>query len=138
MKFVSRMKKYLGKPFVNGGIDERGYDCMGLVYAYCRDTNRPIPDSFGEIDVQNYAEFYANDRVMVEKALCDYFGTIGKAVGVKSIIAGDLLVMEIKDVGLFPAIYCGNGKFMTSYIDGGVRVYEFSDRVWPRIARRVM
>lgn len=131
------MKKYIDKPFVKGGIDERGYDCMGLVYAYCRDMGKPIPDSFGEITLDNYAEFYASDKVMVEKVLCEYFTTIGRAVNVKSIIAGDLLVMEIRDAGLFPAIYCGNCKFMTSYSDGGVRVYEFSDKVWPRVARRV-
>jgi len=136
MKFASRMRKYLGKPFVKGGIDERGYDCMGLIYAYCRDNNTPIPDSFGEINLHNYAEFYVQDKAIVEQALREYFATIGRHVPVQSVVAGDLLIMQA-DAGLFPAIFCGNGKFITSYTDGGVRVYEFSPRVWPVMARRM-
>lgn len=137
MKFVSMIKRYIDKPFVPGGIGPDSYDCMGLVYAYCRDMQKPIPDTFEDLTLDNYAEFYMANKEKVEKVLVDYFGTIGTEVNVKEIIAGDLLVMNTGGGTLFPAIYCGNNKFITSYIDVGVLVYEFTPQTFPVLARRM-
>lgn len=138
MKFVRKLQPYMRKPFVAGGTGPAGYDCMGLVFAYCRDNDTPIPDEFHGITVGDYAELYEADKEKAKAELAAYYEIIGEAVNIPEILAGDLLLMEAKDGSLFPAIYCGNGKFMTSYSDAGVRVYEITEEVKPVAARRMV
>jgi cell wall-associated NlpC family hydrolase len=138
MKFVRKMQPYMRKPFMAGGTGPAGYDCMGLVYAYCRDNDAPIPDEFHGITVNDYAELYQADKETAKTELTAYYQTIGEDVNIAEILAGDLLLMTTRDGSLFPAVYCGNGKYITSYIDVGVRVFEITNDVRPVAARRVV
>jgi cell wall-associated NlpC family hydrolase len=137
MKFVRRMKKYHNKPFRPDGVDDTGYGCYGLVYAYCRDIGKPIPDSYGDWTIQNYFSRFQEDPRAAEDVLVTVFESIGTEVNISDLLAGDLIIVKIED-GLFPAIYCGNGKFMASYLDVGVRVFEIdSTKMAVAMARRV-
>lgn len=135
--FARRMEKYLDKPFKADGIDENGYGCMGLIYAYAQDIGKPIPDHYGDWTLGNYYVRHQTNPRVAEQVLLSFYAEIGIYVSIRSILAGDILIISTKDGGLFPGIYCGGNKFIASYLNAGTRVFEFNKIIMPVLARRL-
>lgn len=137
MKFIDLMRSYLNKPFRKGGKDDRGYDCAGLVYAYCKAIGADFPTEFGGWTLDNYFQLYTTDTEGAEKLLCDCFSTIGEQVPRKKAVAGDIVVVHHQNGRLFPGVYIGNNQVIASFLRIGVKVIELDTLNYIYIARRV-
>ncbi|OPY78297.1 MAG: NlpC/P60 family protein [Syntrophorhabdus sp. PtaU1.Bin153] len=135
-----RLKKYRGIKFKYGGYgpDNKGLDCLGFVYTFLTENGVTMPDALGEINKENYSQFYRENEDKADQALLDYFDTFGTEISPKAIIAGDVILVRHNKTGrLFPAIYGGNGIAVSSFIGRDVRSFAVGGDLPVVKARRV-
>lgn len=137
MMFAKRVTQYLGRPFRKGGKSQEGYDCLGFVSTFLKDMGKNFPFEHGEWNLDNYSDFYTTDIEAAEAYMCEAFHTIGNEVKPERALAGDLIVVRHQNGRLFPAIYCGNGNAIASFLRAGVRVFALKDGNKIVLARRL-
>jgi len=136
MIFATKMTKYLEKPFREGGTGPDGYDCVGLIYRYLRDSGKDIPDTFRQWDRHTHFHLARGSKKIEKSVLRDWLLSLGREIPVNEIIAGDVLLLKfIADVT--PAIYLGNGKVLTVFAHKGVSPLQMNKHIYPMIAVRV-
>lgn len=136
MKFARRMNKYIGKPFLSGGADENGYDCFGMIYSWCNENGIVIEPIDGW-SRENYHVRMMEEKEEAERILIEAFKSIGQHVDNKKILAGDIIIVKSGVSGLFPAIFCGNGRAVSSFIIAGTRLFSLKD-IEIIMARRII
>lgn len=126
MKFVNIMKKYIGKPFKKGGLGNGGYDCIGFIYSAQKDLGNEIPDHHGlDVTSTNYYHLYEpKNRKEGYRIMYEWFDSFAKETPITHLLAGDIVVFyQEKTDLLFPSIYIGNGKYITSSVSMGVTAF---------------
>jgi cell wall-associated NlpC family hydrolase len=126
MIFARKMDKYIGKPFVCGGTGDPGYDCFGMIYAWCQDNDITIEELDGWTR-ENYCHRMMEEKEEAERIMLEVFAKTGQPVDPGKILAGDILVLKGNSGGLFPAIFCGNGRAISSFLTAGTRVFSMKD-----------
>ena len=129
--FADIIAGFIGKPFEEGATGPDSYDCFGLLYAYRKATGK-------ELRLRTSAEGYThkNYREMspdeIDGFLLRQFGTSGNCeeVTVGSQIAGDSMLLKTKRSHLFVGICAGNGNFVSSVKDVGVKVFKLDPEIF--------
>ncbi len=122
MTFAARMKRYLHKPFREGGCGPDAYDCVGLIYCYLLDSGKNVADRFEQWNLNNYYTLARGNGIREKAVLRDWLLSLGRQVTER--VSGDLLLVRGNDNIVFPAIYAGNSRALTVFRDGGVRVFS--------------
>ncbi len=139
--FPDLIAAYLGKPYSPNGHGPDSYGCFGLVYAYLRDSGVPVPSECwtlkGVWTINNYGDLIAMDLDYAEQVMCAVFETIGQPVRPSRKIAGDIMVLQLGNKHLAPAIYICTGNALVAFIDRGVRAVALGEQIEPLIVRRV-
>lgn len=129
MIFAKKLIKFVDKPYKTGGNNQQGYDCLGLVADIQDELGKKFPRAFGEWNETNYAELYMNDRPKAEEVMIEFFDSFAKRVPVNRVLAGDIIVVRFKvDNERMPGVYVGNGNFISSFTDGGVKVFTIDQK----------
>jgi hypothetical protein len=118
--FATRIKSYLRKPFKEGACGPDAYDCVGLIYAFLKDSGKQVPDTFGCWDLDNYYTLARGNKIREKAILRDWLESLGEKVNNR--LAGDLLLIQDTNNILFPAIYIGNCRCLTVIRERGVSV----------------
>lgn len=123
--FAKVINKYIGKKFKKGGYgsDAIGLDCIGLIYSIQKDLGKDIPDYYGnDINAENYYHLYEPDKIKEGyRIMQEWFNTFAEEIDVTKILSGDIVLFEQKKTDiLFPSIFIGNGKYITSTVNSGV------------------
>ena len=119
--FATRIKSYLRKPFKEGACGPDAYDCVGLIYAFLKDSGKQVPDTFGCWDLDNYYTLARGNKIREKAILRDWLESLGEKV--ENNLAGDLLLVRGVDNSLFPAIYTGNCRAITVIRERGVSAF---------------
>lgn len=126
--FAEIIGKFLDKPFVVGGTDKNGYDCIGLIGRISQARGLDFPEKFGQWDVDNYFKLYREDPKKAIEVMFEFFDSFAKRVDINRIVAGDIIAVEQPEKGIkFPAIYTGNLHAITSFIQTGVSVFTLNE-----------
>jgi len=140
MKWNQIIPQLYQVPFKYGGYTLAGMDCVGIVYYYCQQLGKPFPDDFfGTWDghtIENYGVWEKNTIEQNNALLKGFMEQFGSAVPVKEIIAGDVLLVEIKGQCAF-AIYIGNGHIVSVGVGHKVSALSLNSEVRPIMARRL-
>ncbi len=137
--FAEIMLSYLGKPYARGAMGPAAYDCIGFVYAFLRDTGKGacFPHEFEDYSLETYPDLYERDREAAEQLMLRAFRTIGSEISPQAALAGDLLIVQHQNGGLFPAIYAGNSMGYASFLRAGVRAFNLDRDNKAIMARRL-
>jgi hypothetical protein len=139
--FAEIMVKFIGKPFKHGGFGPDGYDCIGLDYAYLVEAGKAanLVINLGEWRLDNYHELdRRTDHTEAHQKLLEIFMANGREVPVGEQVAGDPVIIKDKSGDLYPAIYTGNGNFMTAFKNTGVQTKKLEKDTFEIImARRI-
>jgi cell wall-associated NlpC family hydrolase len=128
---------FIGRPFRKGGRSkESGFDCVGFIYNFTLTRGKYFPDALGDIDLQNYPDFYTNHSDKIENALNDLFDSFGTEVTIGGKLPGDIMIVRHKNGNVFPAVYAGNGNGIASFLNVGVRLFPLDDKAYPIRIRR--
>jgi cell wall-associated NlpC family hydrolase len=130
--FADICSEFIGKPYSENGIGPDSYSCVGFCYAFLKRTGKLTDESLWtrpDINVDNFMKLRnANPKETIELML-EIFSRMGKEIPVNKKIAGDLIIWEDINQRLHPGIYVGNQQFISSYRDGGVRVFVLTDKI---------
>jgi hypothetical protein len=141
--FADIVGDFANAPYNENGWGQEGvvgYSCLGLCYAYCQKRGYELPEkiknlSFEGIKIDTFHEYAKRSKGAALIKLFKLFQSIGKEIPVHQKIAGDLVL--VKATGeTYPAIYVGNGQFMSSFGDVGVKVVHESAEAKIITARR--
>ena len=111
---------------------------MRLLYNWYRDIGVEVPDSFGELTLNNYLGVWKHDKKYALSVMIELFSTLGAPVGnLDDIKRHDLLVVEEKG-NLYAAIALGGKMAITSNIHHGVRTFFLGDLHRLVMARRMI
>lgn len=115
-RHVRVMEQFIGKPFKRNGSGGDGYDCMGMIHAYLTEMGTPgLIESYQGITLENYTDFYLNDRARANEVLLEVFDLLGAPVEDGAEVAGDIVVIRTEETGdLYPAILSGNGNVLVA------------------------
>ncbi|EIT85564.1 Cell wall-associated hydrolase, invasion-associated protein [Fictibacillus macauensis ZFHKF-1] len=105
-ELIKAAKKYIGVPYVWGGMSPKGFDCSGFIkYVFDEKTSVALP--------RTVAQMYE------------------KGVKVSSPAVGDLVFFETYQPGASHAgIYIGNNEFIHSGSSTGVTVSSLKNTYW--------
>lgn len=130
------MEQFNGLPFAHNGHGRAGYDCMGLIHAYLSEMGTEnLVDEFQGITLDNYTDFYLEDRETANQVLLNLFDVLGEPVDLTAFVAGDILIVQEDENLLYPAIYAGNGNIMSAFAGLGVRVVPLEKRTIVKVRR---
>ena len=72
--------------------------------------------------MENYSDFDVNvDHKIVHEKLFEAYEQNGIEIPINERLAGDMLIVQFYNGDFFPGVYAGNGNFIASFIDWGVR-----------------
>jgi hypothetical protein len=118
MKLSELTKEWIGTPFAE-------ISCIGFAHDFLEEaTGETIPDTFGELSVDNYREAWRKDPAEVEAKMLEAIKACTFEHNIRFPKLLDLLVIEIKGHGLIPAVYVGNGNAIACFIKTGVTVFN--------------
>ncbi len=102
--------------------------CIGFVHDFLEEaTGKQVPDSFGELTIENHFEKWRADKAGTEQALCEAVVAYTQPADPNYPRLLDLLVVRIKDGGLTPAVYVGGGNAIACFIKVGVTVFNLDE-----------
>jgi cell wall-associated NlpC family hydrolase len=134
--FAEIIGEYLGKPFKPGGRGNGGYGCIDLCYDILIALGKHPPDVFGELSLDNYSICLGGNRELEHGALLEVAKNIGKDIPIDAILPGDGLLIKTSEGGVLTAIYCGQGKAITSQPGIGVTAFAIDENNQIMMARR--
>lgn len=138
--FAQITAEFIGKPYSESGLGPDAYGCLGFCYSFLKRAGKAIVESEWEYDgltLANYMESWKENHAALEAKMVEAFKRIGAEVPVSRKIAGDLLILKTQNGSMSPAIYAGNGNFMASFADGGVKAFAIDRGLTVVIARRL-
>lgn len=113
---IELTKKYLGKSWEQ-------CNCMELVRRVYIDLGVQLPEDHKGIRTANIPELIKTQPRFAQAMLVSACNMIGKRINKKEIQRYDLVLLwQNFSRILYPGIYLGNGKIMTSAIQQGVQV----------------
>lgn len=129
--FSDLCAEFIGKPYSEYGKGPESFGCLGFCYAFLKAAGKNVIESewnYRGFNVDNFMEAWKADPEGMERILLDGAEGIGTTVNVKKKLAGDFLILRARTGSYFPGIYAGNGHFMASYADIGVRVFGIDNK----------
>jgi len=130
--FADTTAEFIGKPYSENGIGPDSYSCVGFCYAFLKRRGVLTDESLWtrpDINVDNFMKLRnANPKETIELML-EIFSQMGTEIPINKKIAGDLIIWRDINQRLHPGIYAGNGLFISSYRDVGVRVFALTDKI---------
>jgi hypothetical protein len=114
---ASVVSRYLDKPF-----SWENNHCVGLVCDISRDIGKKVPEKAYD-PADELKQLYKKDIAKLSKLLMGYMDNMGEEIDPVYKIAGDILILTKDGKNMFTAMYLGNGKAITSWVDIGVRVF---------------
>jgi len=131
IKLADLTGRYIGQPFEN-------CSCMGLVKDVCQALGADFPDEFKGLTLDNYMDFWRQDRGQAIETMRELLITLGRPAPLDQLRIGDLLVVEQPGGGQFPAVYVGRGHAIASFLRTGVEVFKLGGLQRPVMARRLI
>ena len=123
-KFAATTAKYIGKPF-------KDFSCMGFLHAFYTDLGIDVPDKFEDLSLDNYMRRFIRDPYHTQITLLKMVRSLGKPSSARFPHLGDLLVVSQRTTragvirpGFLPAVYCGRGHAMSSFLKLGVAAFR--------------
>lgn len=135
--FAEIVGSFLRSPYKAGGVSSEGYDCLGFVCRLCQACGRVFPENFGAFDKDNYRELYMTYPKKATQVMLEFFDSFAERIDLNRIVAGDLVVIKQNIDVLFPAVYTGSGKAVSSFINSGVTVFPTNELCQIKIAWRL-
>ena len=127
--FADITAEFIGKPYSENGVGPNSYSCVGFCYAFLKRTGKLTDESLWtrpDINIENFMKLRnANPKETIQLML-KIFSQMGTEVPINKKIAGDLIIWE-ENKRFHPGIYVGNGLFITSYRNIGVRTFPLGD-----------
>ncbi len=121
-------RKWLDTPHVK-------ISCIAFVHDFLEEAlGVEIPDEWGDLTIANHHAEWVKDPAAVEHKMCEAVKAYTIESNPKYPKLLDLLVVEIKDHGLIPAVYIGGGNAIASFIEGGVQVFNLDKNNKPILA----
>lgn len=131
IKLADMTGKYVGKSFAE-------CTCMRLAYGWYHDIGIDVPDSFGDLNIENYLAAWNADKKKTLASMVELFLTLGKPVeDLNALKKHDLLAVE-EEGNLYAAISLGGKMAITSHYIEGVRVFFLGERHRVVLARRMI
>lgn len=123
--------RYVGQPFAD-------CSCVQLFIRWYGDLGIYVPDTYGDLTVDNYFEAWEKDRQGFTKIMLEYFKTLGESVeDLTRLERHDLLAVE-EDGNTYAAVCLGGGMAIKSHLTEGVRVFHTGDLHRVVLARRLL
>ncbi len=118
------MQKFL---FTRYAVDNtgEGWDCLNSIASFYRDMGVEFPERFEDWTWDNYGKKALEDPEKAHKAFERFVQTLGREIDPNYMVAGDLLLVELQDAGIYAGIYLGEGKAFFMF-DRGAQVVP-----WP-------
>lgn len=102
--------------------------CLKFVHSFLEEaTGRSLPDSFEELSIRNFYGYWRADPRAAEIKLCEAVRHYTQPSNPKIPKLLDVLVVRVKDDGLTPAVYVGNGNAIACFIKTGVTVFNLDE-----------
>ena len=121
MRLSELTRKWLDTPY-------HQVSCIRFVHDFLEEaTGRDVPDSFDGLTIDNFFNPWRSDPAAVEQKMCDAVRAYTTPSDPEMPHLLDLLVVKIKDAGLTPAVYVGNGNAIACFIRDGVAVFNLDD-----------
>ncbi len=118
MRLSELTRKWLDTPYGET-------NCIGFCHDFLEEaTGRDVPDTFGDLTIENHYQRWREDKAGTEAKLVEAVKAYTKPQHPDRPQLLDLLVVEIRDAGLTPAVYVGNGNAIACFIKTGVTVFN--------------
>lgn len=102
---VETSQKYIGVPYVPGGVSPTGFDSSGFIQYVFNQHGISLPRSTGDL--------------------------FNVGTTVKDLVPGDLVFFNTSGTGVsHVGIYIGNGRFISTTVNKGVKVDHLEDSYW--------
>ncbi len=119
--FIKKIQPLIGKPFIEGGYDIKGCDCLGLIYYIQTNAlKKSMPKEYKSYDDKNYVDLYKDNHEKAIELMYEYFDSFAKRVDIKYLSVGDI-VCCIAENNKFAGVYVGNNQILSSIPNIGVR-----------------
>ncbi len=112
------MSKFVDTQYV---IDDpsKGWDCLNSIATFYREMGVDFPTEFEGWTFENYGRRALGDPDKAHKAFEKFVLTLGKEIDPNYMKMGDLLLIAVKDFGVYAGIFCGNGNAFFMFDKGG-------------------
>jgi len=119
-RFADIARKYVGCPYRLGGWSrEEGYDCVSLIVSVLRDYGIDAPLAFEDLDKQNYADLWKQNKEQAKSILIRYLLRLGKDVNPCFAFTGDILFISSSGI-ITAGLHGGNDLVLSAFTDRGV------------------
>ncbi len=124
IKIARAMQKFIDSQYV---IDDpsKGWDCLNSIATFYREFGIIMPGSFEDWDWDNYGKKALENPTEAHQAFERFVLTLGREVDPNYMHIGDLLLISVKDFGVYAGIYLGSGNAFFMFDKGG-RVVPWS------------
>ena len=141
MKLAVIIPRYLGKPYLGGGLGPKSYDCLGLIISLAEATGHPMPYKWGSWDRFDYYDrweaVHISNPLEAFRIIIDFFSACARPIEVGRQLAGDLLIVGQEKGGFFPAFCVGQGMAIAAFTEKGVMVFRLDSVNFVRAAWRL-
>jgi hypothetical protein len=117
--FCRSVSQLVNRPYELGKVD-----CFRSIWDYLKTIGVEAPDSFEGMTIEEYPEFFKSSPVEAKAMVVRYLDTILPRCEPNMTLAGDLLLIEVKDHPPFLAINGGNGCILTASERFGFKAYR--------------
>ncbi len=121
---MNRLKKFIGKPFVDGGRGPEGYDCWGLVKAVFREYGYVLEDY----------EISCFNTIMIDTEIRGHKEAQVDWLPIDEPIEPCLVTMRINEdhpqLIQHVGVYVGNNKFIHTLEKSGVHMVDINHRFY--------
>lgn len=122
--------RYVGKSW-------QDYSCIKLMHDFYDDLGVDVPDQYAGIGLSDAIKKWRDHPRYAISRMISLFRHLGSASNTKDPDRYDLLVIR-RMQEVFPGIYLGSSKFMTSTLQEGVVIGIIGNLNRPILARRLL
>lgn len=100
---------------------QRGWDCLNSLMTFYESFGYKFPEAYRGWTKENYGMLWEKDSQEGRKIFGEFLLTLGHEIAFSEILRGDLLIFKAEQLGIFPAIFLGNGNIFMVF-DKGAKV----------------
>jgi len=120
LNMIGVVSKYVKAPYLLGGRDSSGIDCLMLVNNIGRELGVNIPDEFKGISEDNYTKLWTEFPEHAKRTLLSYVLSLGEKIEIPFVFPPDLVLFRDGNDELGVGIYVGKGLILASFVGGKI------------------